>query len=347
MDAATLESKRFARRVSRFGFERLDRDALDAIERATPDLAIIRVDSSHIDQVQVLSQLGATPIVADTLVYYDGLVGDLTGRSADGDQRVVRRASGSERAVLEEMIATTFVGYKNHYSANPLIDRGDILAGYTQWGLSFLEPGAGDLWFAEEDGEVAGFAACTAADGVYRIILNGVRPPFAGRGIYSDLVGHIIDHASATGLDRVEVSTQIDNLAVQRVWANHGMRLCTALNTVHLNLFLSDDHLGEQHSSTVVEALPDGQQSARLLIEGLIERDLALLAPELDGTVAARSAIHRQAVEVGDRLDIRVLIKHHDAQTQCTTIATRVHNQAGELVQRGNIVISPPSKDHS
>jgi ribosomal protein S18 acetylase RimI-like enzyme len=91
-----------------------------------------------------------------------------------------------------------------------------------------------------------GFMCCSfnTERGEAEIVLNGVSPEHARKGIYSDLLKLAKHHFAGMGLERIRVSTQIGNYAVQRAWVREGFRLVEAFDTWHINAFLSHKTLG-------------------------------------------------------------------------------------------------------
>ena len=64
-------------------------------------------------------------------------------------------------------------------------------------------------------------------------VLNAVHPTFAGAGIYGQLINRSGQWCSDNSLQRMIISTQIDNLKVQRVWSNRGFHLYKSYYTLH------------------------------------------------------------------------------------------------------------------
>ena len=84
------------------------------------------------------------------------------------------------------------------------------------------------------DEKIVGFIALrqnssTEGEGV----LNAVHPDFAGAGIYGQLVCRAKQWCKDQGLQRMVISTQIDNLKVQRSWTNRGFHLFKSYYTFH------------------------------------------------------------------------------------------------------------------
>lgn len=346
MDVAELESRRFGRAVARFDLDDLDDDAVRRVGNSGADLAIIRIDARHIDHVHRLGVLGADVLVADTLVYYGAPFRAAAGKPVAtalpfaNNALSFRLGRPNDRDEFAALIASTFDGYKNHYTSNPLIGRADILDGYTEWGLSFLDPDRGDLWVAEEAGRIVGFAGCRAHDGDYEIVLNGVLPAASGRHVYGDIVSHVITHAATTSAERVTVSTQIDNLAVQRAWTTRGLRLERALNTVHVNLHRSDRHPAAVHHDVPNPAPAAGSVWTSVLAP-VSDAALAELLAGTDVRLLTATSSYAADPPEGPILEVTAVLKHHEPTHGHTVAVATLTDGAGRVVHRRTAVFVP------
>lgn len=70
-------------------------------------------------------------------------------------------------------------------------------------------------------------------------VLYGVHPDHSGGGLYGDLIRYTQAKFRDRGYVLMKVSTQIWNLAVQKVWAREGFVLSQAYDTYHINAMLS------------------------------------------------------------------------------------------------------------
>ena len=60
-------------------------------------------------------------------------------------------------------------------------------------------------------------------------------PEAAGSGLYGDLIRHTQAIAISNGASVMKVSTQVNNFAVQKVWAREGFHLSEAWDTFHIH----------------------------------------------------------------------------------------------------------------
>jgi ribosomal protein S18 acetylase RimI-like enzyme len=105
--------------------------------------------------------------------------------------------------------------------------------GYVDWCLSLIEKSGHVMWVATENGKVAGFIAVRLDPSAAEIVLNAVSPNFQRRGIYDSLVKAAGQSLFQDGISNVQVSTQLSNLAPQKVWIKNAMCIDSAVYTFH------------------------------------------------------------------------------------------------------------------
>ena len=205
-----------------------------------PDVAIFRCDAGNSEQAGALLAAGLIPIHADTLVYYRIALGTPTAQDADDSAAAIRPARPDDEQALAAIVRRSFTGYRNHYHANPRLAPDAILDGYVEWALDHaIRPSPEqDSWVYCADGEVRGFATCRrAADGsIVDIVLNAIDPAAARQGYYGRLLKFLITHYRQVGVGALEVSTQVWNYSVQRIWARTGLVIDRAYDTWHVNV---------------------------------------------------------------------------------------------------------------
>jgi ribosomal protein S18 acetylase RimI-like enzyme len=346
MSAEQLESRRFGRVVRRYEFDRIDDTAVRTLVAERCDLAIIRVPSSSLHTVSRLSALGADPIVADTLVYYSCDLHRDAARPTRGDATVFEAASERTRPQLAEAARAIFAGYRNHYASNPMLDSSVVPTAYTEWALSFVDPtpDTGDdrtleSWIARDGDRVTGFINCAGDGDTYEIVLNGVHPDHRGRGIYGDAVSFAKARGVSLGYRKLTVSTQVDNYAVQRTWANRGLMLDRALNTVHLNLLLSDEGTGAGSAmrSEVFRPTSDGPVLSERLA-GIVREQIGRLMPSSESHNLSERFDWLRPLAAQEHLRLEVVPKHRDESAQLTTFSIRVLDAGGDLAGIGHAV---------
>lgn len=234
------ESARFGLRVARWRGTRFDPEFLaSSVYSQRLDLVILRLPSTQAHLAHRLSEHGLHPQYADTLVYYQSwLPGSCVAAPRNPDISF-RLATAADAADLEVLVRACFLDYRSHYHANPHLTASSILEGYVEWAVRHIQAGTSDrqTWIARDRGKALAFACChepgDGNDG--EIILNGVHPEHAGCGIYGDLIRFVRKLYAARGRSWMRISTQITNLAVQKVWQREGFHLQQSWVTFHLN----------------------------------------------------------------------------------------------------------------
>ena len=229
-----LEEERFGVRTVRVNaLARADLpELLDFCRKSAVQMVIARCPSGDLECAQAFEAAGGR--LMDTLVYY-GL--ELARKPRAPLPAHVRLASEREVEPLVAIAAESFRGYQGHYHADARLARDACDAAYTDWvKRSVLDAKVADAVYAcDVDGRLAAFATMRAnsreeGEGV----LFGVAPWAQGRGIYADLIRAGIEWCRAREHVRMVVSTQVTNLAVQKVWVRQGFEPSSSYYTFHL-----------------------------------------------------------------------------------------------------------------
>ena len=147
---------------------------------------------------------------------------DLTSPPATAPA-AVRRATAADADALAELSGRAFSTRGDSYNRY-LNDAGLPPAAarevYGHWARTSIAGPAADLTLLiEESGQLAGFLTlCLPADGVARVPLNAVDSRFRNRGLYRQLVLAALGEAGAAGARRIEITTQLQQAAIQRTW---------------------------------------------------------------------------------------------------------------------------------
>ncbi|MFA6222285.1 MAG: GNAT family N-acetyltransferase [Desulfomonilaceae bacterium] len=232
------ESRRFGILVRRYDLLGEDHDLMiEAIRSDSPDLAIVRIPTVRTDLIRKLQSLFSDVVIGDCLVVYerDNFKLGIPGSLRNAGFRLKESDSGDVKT-LDHMNASVFNGYRNHYSANPRLERFDLVEAYSEWTRSHVDSPPCKCFLALLDNDPCAFCAVRIDHPRSMIDLNGVMPEFRGRGIYSDLLKSIIKIFIDEGCSYVTISTQVQNLAVQRVWVKEGFFMVGSYFTVHLNI---------------------------------------------------------------------------------------------------------------
>jgi len=203
------------------------------IEDSGLDLVILRVGADNVD---FASQLHTEKLIswqADTLLYFE--IDSVSLASAD-TSNVPMRLSECDELETDSLVQSIFEGYRNHYSANPLLERVSVVAGYQDWVRRALASTDRKVFKAlTPDGSAIGLCvvdmASPASD---EVLLAGIIPEERGRGAYQTMLSLTGREALALGKSSVVISTQAANVNVMRAWCRLGFLPQVALNTFHV-----------------------------------------------------------------------------------------------------------------
>lgn len=231
-----LEEQRFGVRTVRVAA--LERDGLAgllAFCRANAvGLVIARCPCEDLATAQDLEEAGAR--LMDTLVYYRYDYARHPGADY-ATAATVRPVRAPELEEICAMATRSFQGYQGHYHADRRLDRQACDEVYPSWVRhSILDRAvAGEVFVSESDGRPSGFATMRLnspeeGEGV----LFGVAPWAQGQGLYRELIRRGQAWCREQGCARMVVSTQVTNLAVQKVWVRQGFEPSRSIYTFHL-----------------------------------------------------------------------------------------------------------------
>lgn len=196
-------------------------------------MLIARCPTPDLRAAQAMERAGA--LLMDTLVYYARDLRKPIAAPAES-ALVVRTASAGDAPEVERIAADTFRGYSGHYHADDRLDRAKSDAAYRSWAVrSVTTRGVADaVLVAEERQRLLGFATLRMnspkeGEGV----LFGVAPEAQGRGIYRLFMERAVEWCRDQGAETMVVSTQVTNLAVQKVWVRLGFEPSRSYYTFH------------------------------------------------------------------------------------------------------------------
>lgn len=172
----------------------------------------------------------------DTIVYYDRPLTDLPPPGPAPEGETIRRAMPDDADEVAAVAAAAFWGYFGYYHADPRLDDEAADAAYVEWALRSVQETTETtpVLVAERSGRLGGFMTLHLSDDkTGEIVLNSVAPDAQGEGLYGRLVDRALMHLAAEGLSRATVSTQINNIPVQRAWGRRGFRMSRSLYTLH------------------------------------------------------------------------------------------------------------------
>ncbi|MDT8273386.1 MAG: GNAT family N-acetyltransferase, partial [Desulfomonilia bacterium] len=197
------------------------------------EFLIARCPSHDLETVQQMERHGF--LLMDTLVYYTCRLKNKPFGNALSSQDVRPIKSGEENSV-KNIAASSFKGYQGHYHADSRLEKKKCDEVYIDWAYTSCskETLAHEVLVKEREGEIVGFATMrmnNSAEG--EGVLFGVAPSFQGKGIYRSLMIGGMKWCVENNMDRMVVSTQVNNIAVQKVWVRLGFEPSRSYYTFH------------------------------------------------------------------------------------------------------------------
>lgn len=207
--------------------------ALDFCNSNHVKMLIARCATTDLPTVQRLEQAGF--LLMDTLVYFTfNLSKHSIPELAEGE--VMRFYQSGDESHVEMVASESFRGYMGHYHADQRLDKAKCDAGYISWAVRSCvsRDVADEVLIAESDGEIVGFATLKLnSDEESEGVLFGVSPKAQGRGLYRLMMMNAMHWSKQQGRSRMIVSTQVTNIAVQKVWSRLGFEPSHSYYTFH------------------------------------------------------------------------------------------------------------------
>jgi GNAT superfamily N-acetyltransferase len=197
---------------------------------------VLLTTRSSVDDIAAAQELERNGfLIMDTLVSY---LFDLSKKSIPEDKGkfAIRMHEPGDEESVKMVAMDSFKGYAGHYHADSRLDNSKCDEVYTSWAYSSVvsRDVADEVLIAVIEEEIVGFATLKfnspdEGEGV----LFGVAPKAQGKGIYGSFIISALDWFHSRGAKQVVVSTQVNNIAVQKVWTRVGFEPCYSHYTFH------------------------------------------------------------------------------------------------------------------
>jgi len=235
-----IESDRFGISVARMSISincpAPDVEIARVCKESSANLLILRFPSSRIQLARELAEIpNKVAFQADTLVYFSKKLTSIVDRRNTSKNLKLVIASSNDEARVIDLARVVFRDYPNHYQSNLSLDSILILEGYIEWATNGLnDPEKLTVIIEDENSNAIAFALVGFVKEGAEIELNGVHPDFQNQGIYSALLELLMGQLANQKVEKLSISTQIQNTRVIRAWIKAGFSLDFSLNTYHL-----------------------------------------------------------------------------------------------------------------
>ena len=230
-----LDQKRFKVKTAKASLEH-EADVDGAVQwcrAADVEFLVARCETHNIFAAQKMEDQGFN--LTDTLVYYRNKKIKKTSLILP-DRYSWRLAGGQDREAVAQLSERTFSGYLGHYHADRRLKKTDSDQVYISWaGNSCADLALADaVLLIEYAGLPVAFATQKRVeDYMFEGVLFGVDPAHQGKSLYHALMSLSQNWGLDSGFSQMIVSTQVTNLAVQKVWWRHGFEPFKGYYTFH------------------------------------------------------------------------------------------------------------------
>lgn len=196
-------------------------------------LLIARCQAAQLDAVQEMERMGF--ILTDTLVYYVRNLNNEPLPPLDPLMEIRTMAIG-ENDQVQNIAEEAFSNYISHYHADKRLDRKHCDDAYKDWARNACShrDNTHDVLVALREGKILAFATLRMNDRRQgEGVLFGVSPSAQGIGLYKALMAAGMHWCARLHAQEMVVSTQIINIAVQKVWSRLGFEARNYLYTLH------------------------------------------------------------------------------------------------------------------
>ena len=235
IDLSAIDEERFGIRTARASHvtvEGLSR-VLDFCQANNVVLLIARCLTSNTQAAQAMERYGF--LLMDTLIYYER---NLTTPPipTDTERVVVRPLQSGEEDDVKRIARESFREYVGHYHADRRLDRTKCDEAYMSWAVRSCGSSeiADGVLVAELNGSIEGFLTLRFSNPQEgEGALFAVAPTAQDLGIGQALMIHALQWFRFRNATRMVISTQIINIAAQKLWARLGFEMSHAYYTFH------------------------------------------------------------------------------------------------------------------
>lgn len=203
------------------------------------EFLIVRCPSSRLDVVHFLEREGFR--LMDTQCYYTCDVNGVDLKISSSPFTIRYYMTGDEEDI-RRLAREAFQGYFGHYHNDERLDRNRCDEVYEDWAYRSCidKKVADDVIIVEKDEKIVGFGTLREESrSLGRCVLVGVSKTCQGKGIYRKIIEKAMLWCLERGITTLEVSTQIVNIAVQKVWVRLGFEPARSEYVFH-KWFLDD-----------------------------------------------------------------------------------------------------------
>lgn len=214
----------------------VDKDYINNLTAAEkPDIIILRVPVEQKSSVNQLSVAGVQVLHCDTILYYEHEMAPQAPLLL-ANNLLFHPVTAADQHIVDSLIEENFRHYKNHYYANPLLSKVQIIEGYKEWARTFIDQPGRFSWYVTLEGEAVAFMICeVGGDNICQPCLSAVKKEHRKKGVYSDIFMFIKKFFSERGVVKMKAVTQVQNYISNQILIKEGFVLKKSFDTYHIN----------------------------------------------------------------------------------------------------------------
>jgi len=199
------------------------------------DLLITRIPTKKISLAQELEKNEF--LLMDTLVYYKYDYSKKGPTKKKNRVKIISLERNVKNAeIIKNIAKSAFEGYLGHYHSDPKLKKTKADEAYIDWAYrSCLFEDVSDSVIATAlENQIVGFGTLKIhSSDLGEIILAAVSPMYQNQGLYSEIILGGMNWLNRKGCTEIILSTQLTNIAVQKVWARIGFEMDNSFYTFH------------------------------------------------------------------------------------------------------------------
>jgi GNAT superfamily N-acetyltransferase len=134
---------------------------------------------------------------------------------------------------VRQVAKQAFVGYFDHYHADPRLQERDADEAYADWAARLCQDPAATVILARDAERVLGFGSMRLDENEGHAILFAVDPQAQGRGLLFGLVRQALSWCCDHGARRMAYVTHLQNVRAQRTLMRHKFVPVSSQYTFH------------------------------------------------------------------------------------------------------------------
>lgn len=175
-------------------------------------------------------------IPAGGIITWEGYINDIVDRTSFVPKSQLFSINDHRDNTLSEFLELSklvFRNYTNHYSSSAELRNIRVENAYEDWiKHALMEPNV-ELIGANIHGRTASFALVRYLETSAEVLLAGTHPDYRGQGLYRELFLFLGKSCLVRKISRLNISTQIENIRVQRIWASLSLLPLSAFARYH------------------------------------------------------------------------------------------------------------------